>query len=232
MRGPSNRRQGRPNQDAWIRVEGAFGHLIGVCDGMGSRPASDIGARAACRALRQAIRCWPGITSCADPRFFVRLVEIIWRLELAPYPPAQCATTCLFVLREPDGHLLLGGLGDGMILVREGDGSIATLGEHGLDNFGNETLALGVPHRMDDWWIETKPPGLGRMVVLATDGIADDLDPSKLHLFTDWLARDIGCLSPKLRWRRLCRELRNWPVPHHVDDKTVAVLAEMAEETG
>ena len=29
------------------------------------------------------------------------------------------ATTCLFVLREPDGHLLLGGLGDGMILVRE-----------------------------------------------------------------------------------------------------------------
>ena len=199
---------------------------------MGSRPDSDIGARTACRALRQAVRCWPGIASSADPKFFLRLVEIIWRLELAPYLPAQCATTCLFVLREPDGHLLLGGLGDGMIIVREGDGGLVTLGGRTLNDFGNETLALGVPHRLDDWWLETKPPGVGRIVVLATDGVADDLDPDKLQSFTNWLVSDIGCLSPAMRWRRLCRELRHWPVPHHVDDKTIAVLAEMAETTG
>ena len=64
-------------------------------------------------------------------------------------------------------------------------------------------------------------------MVLATDGVADDLAPERLDEFTDWLANDIGRLSPPTaRWRRLCRELRAWPVPHHLDDKTVAVLVE------
>ena len=229
VRGPRNLRQGRANQDAWIRAGGAFGHLIGVCDGMGSRLASDAGARAACQALRQAARLWPGAMSpagSADPSLLVRLVEILWRLDLAPRAPSECATTCLFALREPDGRLLFAGLGDGLAIVRKAGGGVATFGGRGRDAFGNDTLALGTPHRIDDWWIATEPPGRGRTVVLATDGVADDLVPERLDAFTDWLAGDVGRLAPAARWRRLCRELRAWPVPHHLDDKTVAVLVE------
>ena len=229
VRGPRNLRQGRANQDAWTRVAGAFGHLIGVCDGMGSRPASDAGARAACRALRRAAHLWPGGSSPADrpdPIHLVRLVEILWRLELARRTPAECASTCLFALREPDGRLLFAGLGDGLAIVRKAGEGLATFGGRSPDAFGDETLALGTPHRIDDWWIATEPPGRGRTVVLATDGVADDLAPARLDAFTDWLADEIGRLPPAARWRRMCRELRAWPVPRHLDDKTVAILVE------
>ena len=229
VRGPHNLRQGRANQDAWIRATGAFGHLIGVCDGMGSRPASDAGARAACRTLRRAAHLWPGGSSRADrpdPTHLVRLVEILWRLELARRTPAECASTCLFALREPDGRLLFAGLGDGLAILRKAVGGVTTFGGRDQDAFGDETLALGTPHRIDDWWLATEPPGRGRTVVLATDGVADDLAPERLDAFTDWLADDVGRLAPATRWRRICRELRAWPVPRHLDDKTVAVLIE------
>ena len=228
VRGPRNAQRARANQDAWVRSSGPFGHLIGVCDGMGSRSASDVGARAACRALRRAARLWPGRSSGAplSPTLLIRLVEILWRLELRSRLPAECASTCLVALREPDGHLLLAGLGDGLAIVRKADGEVATFGGRSEDAFGDETLALGVPHRIVDWWVATEPPGRGRAVVLVTDGIADDLASDRLRPFTDWLADDIGRLVPAARWRRLCRELRAWPVPRHLDDKTVAVLVE------
>lgn len=231
VQGPRNKREGRVNQDAWVRATGAFGHLIGACDGMGSRPASDVGARAACRVLRRAVHRWPGTMSSADPTHLVRLVEILWRLELAPRTPAECASTCIFALREPDGHLLLAGLGDGLAIVRRTDRSMAIFGGRSSNSFGSETLALGTPHRIDDWWIATEPPSCGRIVVLATDGVADDLDPERLDGFLDWLSSDIGRLVPLNRWRRLCRELRDWPVPNHVDDKTIAVLIENSGES-
>ena len=229
VRGPRNLRRGRTNQDAWTRACGTFGHLLGVCDGLGSRSASDAGARAACRALQRAARLWPGGTSPADqadPALLVRLVEILWRLELTPRAPAECASTCLFALREADGRLLFAGIGDGLAIVRKAGGGVATFGGRSPDGFGDETLALGTPHRIGDWWIATEPPGCGRTVVLATDGVADDLAPERLDAFTHWLADDIGRLPPAARWRRLCRELRAWPVPRHLDDKTVAVLVE------
>ena len=229
VRGPRNLRQGAANQDAWTRASGAFGHMIGVCDGMGSRAHSDTGAKAACRAMRQAARLWPQSTTSTnrpDPTHVVRLVEILWRLGLAPRAATDCACTCLFALREPDGHLLLAGLGDGLAVIRKSNGDVATFGGRSLDAFGDETLALGTPHRLDDWWIATEPPGRGRTVVLATDGVADDLAVERLDAFTGWLADDIGTLAPAVRWRRLCRELRTWPVDHHLDDKTVAVLVE------
>ena len=226
VRGPRNRREGRVNQDAWVRAAGAFGHMIGACDGVGSRPASDTGARAACQALRRAAGLWPGTASSADPANLVRLLEILWRLELTPRAPAECASTCAFVLREPDGHLLLAGLGDGLAIIRSADGSTATFGRRDSDAFGNETLALGTPHRISDWWTATDPPNHGRMVVLVTDGVADDLDIERLDAFMEWLSADIGRLAPAARWRRLCRELRDWPVPRHVDDKTIVVLEE------
>lgn len=229
VRGPRNRREGRANQDAWIRAGGRFGHLIGVCDGVGSLSAPEAGAQAACRALRQAAPTWPGTACSADPKHLVRLVEVLWRLALAPRSPAECASTCLFALREPDGHLLLAGLGDGLALVRSSDGETTTFGGRSPGCFGNETLALGAPHRIDDWWIETRPPAPGRLVILATDGVADDLDPTRLDVFVSWLSTEVGGLAPVARWRCLGAALRNWPVPGHADDKTVAVLAEPAE---
>ena len=155
-------------------------------------------------------------------------MEVLWRLELPPCSPSDFATTCAFVLRDPEGHVLIAGLGDGLAVVAGKDGMLSTLGGRDSGAFGDETLALGTAHRIDDWWIKVEPPGDGRTVVLATDGVADDLDGSRLGGFVNWLADDIGGIEPAARWRRLQRELLNWPVPHHVDDKTIAILKERA----
>lgn len=233
VRGLGNRRRGRANQDAWVRVAGAFGHLIAVCDGMGSRRTPEIGAHAACRALRRAVRIWlEGAPPAESPAatLLIRLVEVLWRIELATCSPTECATTCLFALRACDGRLLLAGLGDGLAIVRDGRRNVETFGGRTPDGFGDETVALGTPHRIDDWWIVSKPASGSRTVVLVTDGVADDLAADRLAAFTDWLVVDVGRLSPAVRWRRLCRELRTWPVPRHTDDKTVAVLVESPGE--
>jgi serine/threonine protein phosphatase PrpC len=226
VRGPRHKKEERENQDSWLKTCAPFGHLIVVCDGLGSRPASSIGARAACAAVRRAVGLWPGCASTADPSHLVRLIEIIWRLLLTPRNPEDCATTCMFALRERGGHLILAGIGDGMAILRKQDDAIATYGGRGDADFGNETAALGAPHRIDDWWIATESPSSGRAVVLASDGVSDDLDTARLGDFVEWLVNDVGQFPATARWRVLRRELSNWPVPHHLDDKTVAVLAE------
>lgn len=229
VRGPRNEQAGRNNQDAWLCARGSAGHLIVVCDGLGSRVSSEVGARAACVAVRRAVSLWPGVASGADPQLLARLVEVIWRLVLAPRKAEECATTCMFALREPGGHLLIAGLGDGLALLRRADGTLLTRTGRREDDFANETCALGTPHRPSDWWVMIDPPASGRTVVLATDGVSDDLDPTRLDAFAQWLAAEVGSLSGSARGRRLRRELQRWPVPHHVDDKTVAVMVEPVE---
>lgn len=223
VRGPRNQAEGRANQDAWTKASGAFGHLLGVCDGVGSRNEADVGAQAACRALRQAARHWRGGVSEVH---LVRLIETLWRLGIKQRKPSDCACTCMFALREPDGRLLLAGLGDGLAMIRHGGSDLMSFGGRGAGAFGNDTLALGAPHRIEDWWIASDPPRPGRTVVLATDGVADDLEPARKGALVDWLSGEVGRLPAAARWRRLCRELREWPVPHHVDDKTIAVMVE------
>jgi len=125
--------------------------------------------------------------------------------------------------------MILAGIGDGLAILRKPDGSVTTYGGRREDDFGNETRALGTPHRIDDWWIATEAPDTGRAVVLASDGVSDDLEPARLGGFVEWLVTEVGGLPGPARERLLRRELNNWQVPHHVDDKTIAVITETAE---
>jgi hypothetical protein len=200
--------------------------VIVVCDGLGSRPASGQGARLACRTVRCALRDWPGAASGADPADLIRLIEVLWRLRLPSPGASDYATACRFALREPDGTLVLAGLGDGTALVRTGALGVQCIGGRPGSDFANETLALGVPHRLHDWSIAVFPPCPGRTVVLASDGVADDLRPDRLDGFVAWLTDEIARLPEPQRARRLAAELRAWPVPRHTDDKTLALMIE------
>ena len=93
------------------------------------------------------------------------------------------------------------------------------------EGFSNETTGLGVSSGLRAWQIVELPPTRqDRMAVLATDGISDDLIPEKLDGFCEWLAEAFHGLSGAERSRALARELRAWPTPGHLDDKTLAVL--------
>lgn len=231
MRGREHTRGGVPNQDAWLGRGRRDGGLVVVCDGMGSRSRADVGARAACLAVADAARSWAGVPE-APPDLLLRAVHALWNIRVHAAGRAECATTCLFAVASTDGRLVLAQLGDGLAAVRRPGGELVTL-EPPDDRFTNQTTALGVASSLAEWRVhEEARAEPGTSVLLATDGVADDLQPARRGAFIAYLRDELGRLPPVARGRRLVRELRNWPVPNHRDDKTLALLwlAEAANE--
>lgn len=221
VRGPAHIADGVPNQDSWGRGRAGTAHVVVVSDGMGSRPHSQDGARAACRAVVDAVRQWRRHPD-APVDILLGLVHLLWRARVAPKAPEQCACTCLFAVVEPDGSGVAAQLGDGLVVLRDGT-HVSTLATRSGDEFANETAALGVTSRISAWTklqLDTRP----RSVILCTDGVADDLLPDRLGNFVDWLITDVRRAGPTKRRRVLERELREWPTPNHLDDKTIAVV--------
>lgn len=216
---------GNLGEDRW-RSARLHGHtLIVVADGVGSCAHGALGAKLACDAVRQALLRWPGCASGVEVVWLLRLIETLWRLEHASIPPGTRATTCMFAVREADGHLLAAGLGDGLCLIRS-KGRLTCRGGRDRNAFNDTTRALGGPHRLDDWWVFRGGPGTSHAVMLATDGVADDLDPDRYDGLTSWLFDEVSALSAGRRSRVLRDELTRWPVPGRSDDRTLAVLVE------
>ncbi len=219
VRGPAHARDGLPCQDAWLAVAGPPSFAV-VCDGMGSRPHAREGARAATLAARDAWRLWRR-SPAGSVEDLVRLVEVAWRLRLGEIPPASASTTCLVFAEDEHGRAALAQLGDGLMARRHGDGSL-TVHPSGGGGFGF-TEALGTPHSLSDWsFALTTALAPGEAMVLATDGVSEDLDQARVGDLAAWIIDEIAPLpSPS---RALARELRDWPVPHHLDDKTLLVM--------
>jgi len=220
VRGPGHVREGQPCQDAWLAVTDARASLAVVCDGMGSRPRSREGSRAATRAVRDAWRLWQQ-SPVGVIEDMVRIVEAIWRFRLGRVAAEEASTTCLFYAEDGHGRAALAQLGDGLIARRTADNAI-TMHPSRSEGFGF-THALGTPHSLSDWSLAfVEPLALRERLVLATDGVSEDLNPERIGDLADWVADDLGALQAPAR--ALARELRNWPVPHHMDDKTLLVM--------
>ena len=87
------------------------------------------------------------------------------------------------------------------------------------------TAGLGVAKDIREWRVHIEPEISGETVImLATDGVADDLLPEKRSSFINFLVAQYGGLPATERSRALAKSLREWPTPRHLDDKTVAVL--------
>jgi serine/threonine protein phosphatase PrpC len=218
----------RGNQDAWaggrFRIAGGTTvHFLVVCDGLGSCLSGREGALAAVRATRKAVRLW-GAVEGAGTGTLTRLIELLWRLEVTPHDPRQWATTCLvsvLQVRTDASELTVVTLGDGLVLVRA-EKTLTVIGGRG-DTFVNQTIGLGIPHRMEAWRERQWTPVGAFTLVLCTDGVADDLRREALPEFVDWL-EPLAQGPPRTAGSALRRALRDWPVPQHSDDKTVAVL--------
>ncbi|HWO23901.1 MAG TPA: PP2C family serine/threonine-protein phosphatase [Kofleriaceae bacterium] len=220
VRGPSHARDGLPCQDAWLAVADPRASLAVVCDGMGSRLHAKAGAHAATLATRDAWRLWrrSPVVSVED---LIRLIEVLWRIRLRALAPDSAATTCLLYAEDGHGRAALAQLGDGLIARRGADGAVTIHPAHG-EGFGL-THALGAPHTLADWsFALTQPLTAGEAMMLATDGVSEDLERARLGDLVAWVIDELAAHpSPG---RALTRELRTWPVPHHRDDKTLLVM--------
>lgn len=220
VRGPAHAREGIRCQDAWLAIPDPSGCFAVVCDGMGSRPHAREGARAATIAARDAWRVWRR-SPAGSVEDMIRVLEATWRLRLDSITPDAAATTCLFYAEDNRGRAALAQLGDGLIARRSRDGAVSV--HPSRAHSFNVTCALGTPHSLTDWSLALAP-SLAPLeaVLLATDGVSEDLDQARLGDFVAWVIEEIG--SRPRPAQALASELRRWPVPRHQDDKTLSVL--------
>ena len=211
-----------PNQDAFAAKRGPQGLVATVSDGLGSRSKSDLGARKACEAAVRVVSDWAR-GGGFDPHRLPLLIESEWRSQLGDLDPGDCAATCLFVHWPTSGRVTTGSIGDGLVVLQTEDGTLHTHAPREADAFANMTASLGPGPGA--WEIrQTAAECCIRRVLLATDGVSDDLDPGALARFLEWLQSEASSLLPWRRRRRLAAHLQNWPTPSHSDDKTVVLL--------
>lgn len=228
--GPGHLKNALSNQDAWAVDHHMWGDVLVVSDGLGSCLHAESGSRAACEAVKQAAdfcfrnRAWesPDLSG---------LIQIFWRMLVFPLPPEECSATCLFVIREKDGMVILGMLGDGLLAAIKPDGEVDLLIANKDESFSNFTASLSSA-RQGDWKIVRSTESAYRGFMLCTDGIADDLLPDSVEAFVKAsMAHYRNCSEDALA-ADLQHWLENWPVPGHSDDKTIACLfhSEEADE--
>jgi len=228
--GPAHIRAGKPNQDSW----GAFHHTwtdgIAASDGVGSKPFSEFGSDAACRAVACTVYSCRYKTEI-DQNFLFDRIKSNWLSFIAPLDPRDCSATCLFAFRFADGIIRMGMLGDGLAGVLKTDGAVMSLAEDKTDSFSNLTTALSPDTTGKSWKFLALPEDLCRAVLLCTDGVSDDLKDS--DEFIRKMVSPTGnsaCVSLSRKARII---LEDWKTPKHSDDKTIACLfrGEIHEET-
>lgn|GEM_PF-415309 len=223
--GPGNIKRSFACQDAWRqkswRVPSGVASAIAIADGMGSRPESRAGAHAATRCALKAARRWAEQPAIGTD-WLIRWLEAEWRYAIGDHDPKECSTTCWLIVRTPDSGTLVMGLGDGLAILTGEDGTIERLAGRELENYANETLALGAPHKLSDWKVRSFPrTKLPQAAILTTDGVADDILDQKLSSFSEWVRSTAVLKHPG---RALRRALERWPVKSHTDDKTIAAI--------
>jgi len=221
LRGPAHRRARLPNQDAWLGRAWQQGGLLTVADGLGSRPLAHLGSRAACRAVSTASTRWFRSGS-PSVELLLRAIHIDWRLYIHPHPPTDCATTCLFAAAR-SGQLVLGQLGDGLVAALFSDGRLVRLEQTERD-FSNETTGLGITSSLGEWHIMELPSEGLQAVVLATDGVSEELDPANTDGVLRWLQEELPAIPKRSRSRWLSTELRGLDAPGRIDDRTLAAM--------
>jgi serine/threonine protein phosphatase PrpC len=220
--GPEHVRLGHPNQDAW-RLRKADGSIMAaVADGLGSAKHGDFGAKAACVAAMEAFRL--AHRAGIPPTWHsIAVLRAAWHQLVARWGAEHCGTTCLACFIDSRGALFAAQVGDGIVAIRRSDGNLSILPRK--DKAFQNTTETIASRGAQEWSILSDAVQPGDAVFMATDGISDDLDPSKIGDFIAHLQADYLPLPAATRSSRIRSALKKWPTRHHRDDKTFVILA-------
>ena len=218
--GPGHVASGLPNQDAWASWMTHRYGCLAVADGLGSKPRSDVGSRAACRAAVAVSRCHAYDRRPFGTRRFLGEIRREWLAAIHPFDPGDCATTCLVATWSPRSVRLFQ-IGDGLAAAVLRDGRVETLTDDKSESFSNLVTPLSETTKPGAWRTSCVSAAQCVGVLLCTDGISDDLSDSS-GFATACVADLASGEATAARWADM---LENWPVPAHSDDKTMAVLA-------
>lgn len=224
--GPAHLSQGEDGQDALALRGWRGGWIAAVADGLGSRANSERGARLAVQAAQHVARQWSlqaGTWRDLPARVVATDIYRRWLVTVPWADKSSAATTLLLLVCDAAGYARVWQIGDGLVLCRvKGQVQVITPERTA---FGNQTRALGIDRAWSDWHTASfKLYDPGDLVMLITDGVADDLPVPMLDDFTTAVHRELMQRSRRQACRWLTHELTHWATPLHSDDKTVAVV--------
>lgn len=219
VRGPRNTFDNVPNQDSSSIKILSVGLVVVVCDGMGSRSKADVGSKLACRAV---VKVLSKLDFDTEDRLVIKNIYQYWINSLGIINPNQAVTTCLFAWVSNSGRIRTFQLGDGLIVSSVDKIKNNLLSEQ--KTFGNITTGLGISNKFSDWEINRYTFNPGDYIALMTDGISDDIVAGMELEFVQFVIDNTLNKSTRLANTWLKKELHNWTTPHHLDDKTLALV--------
>jgi serine/threonine protein phosphatase PrpC len=224
--GPAHLSDRKDGQDALALRGWRGGWIAAVADGLGSRANSRTGARLAVQAAQHVARQMPlqqGAWRDVPAREVATSIYRRWLSSVPWTEKSSAATTLLLLACDAQGFSRIWQIGDGIVLCRlKGDVQVITPERLG---FGNQTRALGVQRAWSDWHTASfRLQNQNDLVMLMTDGVADDLPTPMLSGFTAVVHRELARRNRRQARRWLTHELTHWATPQHSDDKTMAVV--------
>jgi serine/threonine protein phosphatase PrpC len=212
-------------QDAIGIINQKYFKLFIVADGLGSAKNSDFGAKKAIIAVEKAINQWRKLEK-KDNKVLLQLIHFYWNLLIgdSDFEKKDCLTTCLFAYVDKlDKRMILGQLGDGILHFGSKEEIVLV---KSLDDY-NYTKSLGSSKSFDDWNLKSFSFDINDFTLLvATDGISEDLVENKETEFAEAIIQKMTKLKRNKRNNYLKQLLENWPTKFHSDDKTICIAWE------
>jgi hypothetical protein len=237
VQGQSHRRAGQACQDAhrWQVVGEIL--IVAVADGAGSASCAEIGSALATHAAvdkaaellrRERPRTAAGWQVLLERAFEEARRSVSRNALLMELGALEFATTLILAVATPD-TLAVGQVGDGAVIVREGDGSFAAVTRPGTQEFINETTFLTSPEYRDRaQWVVRHEAATG--LALLSDGLqmlALRMPQGIPHqaFFAPLLQALDSALGMDRAETQLQKFLQSPPVMQRADDDLTLVLA-------
>lgn len=232
MAGPAHLAKNIPNQDAFVLVRRRRFTVLVVSDGLGSKPLSHIGSQSACQVVVSQVqrlsrdkktfcRLFSGRCRQDVARHFLQGIVHAWSQAILPHHAKECSATCLFAVVSQHG-IFTARLGDGMICLL-GRNAQVLLSDKDDTGFSNVTRCLSDQDACQQFQYDFFARKDFSRILLATDGISADLEEGQELPFASDLFQELERQQQFQRNKYIATMMRNWPVPHHTDDKTLAL---------
>lgn len=224
------------NQDAYkigINMEKELAYII-VADGLGSCKHSDEGSL----KITEIVENWllSKLSEYAYLSYNVsnimtkRIVEE-WNAAYGVKEVFNYDTTMHMAIFYK-GSLLIGGIGDGMALISVDDQICKdTIDSRNLfSNVTNSMCSLDVNELLEYEIVKAEEFNEKIVMILATDGIADDLIPEKKLTLPNYFGEVIQENGVDTLQKKLKEWIEDWETESHSDDKTLCYLVIEKEE--
>jgi serine/threonine protein phosphatase PrpC len=216
--GLSHIKKDEVNQDFFLIDETITGMVFVVADGHGSHKFADIGSKAVCKSVVDAIRKLE--RENLDLNILLPEIKRIWEYKISPKNKEECGTTCLFAFLN-DTFLYVAQLGDGEIYT-EIDGEFSVLKKKD-DEFTNFTNGMSRVKSASEWSFKIQDIRNKEIrLALMTDGISETLIDGVERKFFEAIHKESERLfTNTARSKKIEKIIENWDKNHSGDDRTI-----------